>query len=92
MPMTRVAIAGLGAIGRVLARRLADGVPGLVLACAATGQNAVPLSFPKTSRMTVMQTKPTTMRRLAASRKGMPVMTPRPATVDKPQKSAQIKA
>ena len=32
MPMTRVAIAGLGAIGRVLARRLADGVPGLVLA------------------------------------------------------------
>jgi aspartate dehydrogenase len=40
MPMTRVAIAGLGAIGRVLARRLADGVPGLVLACAATGDRA----------------------------------------------------
>src|SRR5262249_55707253 len=35
MPQTRVAIAGLGAIGRVLARRLADGVPGLALACAA---------------------------------------------------------
>jgi aspartate dehydrogenase len=35
--MTRVAIAGLGAIGRALARKLADGVlPGLVLACAAT--------------------------------------------------------
>jgi aspartate dehydrogenase len=33
--MTRVAIAGLGEIGRVLARRLADGVPGLALACAA---------------------------------------------------------
>jgi aspartate dehydrogenase len=33
--MTRVAIAGLGAIGRVLARRLADGLPGLTLACAA---------------------------------------------------------
>jgi aspartate dehydrogenase len=33
--MTRVAIAGLGAIGRVLARRLADGMPGLALACAA---------------------------------------------------------
>src|SRR5437899_8282921 len=34
-PMTRVAIAGLGAIGRVLARRLNDGLPGLALACAA---------------------------------------------------------
>jgi len=32
---TRVAIAGLGAIGRVLARKLADGIPGLTLACAA---------------------------------------------------------
>ena len=35
MPDTRVAIAGLGAIGRVLARRLADGIPGLKLACVA---------------------------------------------------------
>ena len=33
--MTRVAIAGLGAIGRVLARRLHDGIPGLTLAGAA---------------------------------------------------------
>jgi aspartate dehydrogenase len=33
--MTRVAIAGLGAIGRVLARKLADGMPGLTLSCAA---------------------------------------------------------
>ena len=32
---TRVAIAGLGAIGRVLARRLHDGIPGLKLACIA---------------------------------------------------------
>ena len=32
--MTRVAIAGLGAIGRVLARRLHEGIPGLTLACA----------------------------------------------------------
>src|SRR5215207_7578174 len=31
MPTTRVAIADLGAIGRALARRLADGVPGLEL-------------------------------------------------------------
>ena len=39
-PPTRVAIAGLGAIGRALARRLADGLPGLTLACAATGDRA----------------------------------------------------
>jgi aspartate dehydrogenase len=38
--MTRIAIAGLGAIGRVLARRLADGMPGLALACAATRDRA----------------------------------------------------
>jgi aspartate dehydrogenase len=35
MSSTRVAIAGLGAIGRELARRLAQGVPGVSLACAA---------------------------------------------------------
>jgi aspartate dehydrogenase len=32
MSLSRVAIAGLGAIGRAVARRLADGMPGLVLA------------------------------------------------------------
>jgi aspartate dehydrogenase len=32
---TRVAIAGLGTIGRALARRIAEGVPGLELACVA---------------------------------------------------------
>ena len=35
MNETRVAIAGLGAIGRTLAKRLAAGMPGLSLACAA---------------------------------------------------------
>jgi aspartate dehydrogenase len=40
MSMTRVAIGGLGAIGRVLARRLADGMPGLALACAAVRDQA----------------------------------------------------
>jgi aspartate dehydrogenase len=40
MPVTRVAIAGLGAIGRVLARKLTDGIPGLVLACAAARDHA----------------------------------------------------
>jgi aspartate dehydrogenase len=40
MQETRVAIAGLGAIGRALARRLAAGMPGLVLACAAARDRA----------------------------------------------------
>src|SRR5262249_38946987 len=35
MTETRVAIAGLGAIGRTVARRLADGMAGLTLVCAA---------------------------------------------------------
>jgi aspartate dehydrogenase len=35
MASTRIAIAGLGAIGRALARRLADGIPGLELAGVA---------------------------------------------------------
>jgi aspartate dehydrogenase len=38
--MTRVAVAGLGAIGRVLARRLHDGIPGLTLACVSAGDRA----------------------------------------------------
>ncbi len=38
--MTRVAIAGLGSIGRVLARKLADGMPGLTLSCAAVRDRA----------------------------------------------------
>jgi aspartate dehydrogenase len=40
MSATRIAIAGLGAIGRALARRLADGVPGVTLACAAARDRA----------------------------------------------------
>jgi aspartate dehydrogenase len=40
MPVTRVAIAGLGAIGRVLARKLTEGMPGLALACAAVRDRA----------------------------------------------------
>lgn len=36
----RVGIAGLGAIGRALAKSLAAGVPGLTLACAAAGDRA----------------------------------------------------
>jgi aspartate dehydrogenase len=40
MNETRVAIAGLGAIGRTLAKRLAAGMPGLKLACAAARDRA----------------------------------------------------
>ena len=40
MSSTRIAIAGLGTIGRALARRLADGVPGVTLACAAARDHA----------------------------------------------------
>ena len=37
MISTRIAIAGLGAIGKAVARRLTDGLPGLRLAAIATG-------------------------------------------------------
>src|ERR1700759_51857 len=37
---THIAIAGLGAIGRAVARRLTDGLPGLSLAAIATGNAA----------------------------------------------------
>jgi aspartate dehydrogenase len=40
MASTRVAIAGLGAIGRKLARSLADGIDGLELAAVAAGNRA----------------------------------------------------
>ena len=40
MSSTRIAVAGLGAIGRALARRLADGVPGLTLAGVAVRDRA----------------------------------------------------
>lgn len=36
----RVAVAGLGAIGRTLASKLAGGIPGLELACVAAGNRA----------------------------------------------------
>jgi len=51
MPPTRVAIAGLGAIGRALARRLADGLPGLVLACAATRDQVKARAWLETQRI-----------------------------------------
>jgi aspartate dehydrogenase len=39
MPIN-IGIAGLGTVGRVLARRLADGIPGLALSCAAVRDRA----------------------------------------------------
>ena len=40
MPSRRIAIAGLGTIGRAVARRLADGLPGLALSAIATRDRA----------------------------------------------------
>jgi aspartate dehydrogenase len=51
MPVTRIAIAGLGAIGRVLARRLYDGIPGLTLACAAARDEAKARAWLKAQRI-----------------------------------------
>ncbi len=45
MPDIRVAIGGLGAIGRMLARKLSAGIPGLTLACAAAGDRAKAQAF-----------------------------------------------
>jgi aspartate dehydrogenase len=49
--MTRVAIAGLGTIGRVLARALVDGMPGLTLACAAARDQAKAQAWLEESRI-----------------------------------------
>jgi aspartate dehydrogenase len=52
MPMTRVAVAGLGAIGRVLVRRLAAGMPGFTLACAAVRDHAKAQAWLDAERIT----------------------------------------
>lgn len=52
MPMTRVAIAGLGAIGRVLARKLAAGIPSFTLACAAARDHAKAQAWLDAERIT----------------------------------------
>jgi aspartate dehydrogenase len=51
MPVTRIAIAGLGAIGRVLARRLYDGIPGLTLVCAAARDETKARAWLKAQRI-----------------------------------------
>jgi aspartate dehydrogenase len=51
MTATRVAVAGLGAIGRALVRRIADGVPGITLACAAAGDRAKAEAWLKAQRV-----------------------------------------
>ena len=58
MPVIRVAIAGLGAIGRVLARRLADGIPGLVLAAAAARDVAKAQAWLDAERITCPLVEP----------------------------------
>jgi aspartate dehydrogenase len=58
MPMTRVAVGGLGAIGRVLARKLADGIPGLTLACAAARDHAKAQAWLAAERITCALVEP----------------------------------
>jgi aspartate dehydrogenase len=58
MPMTRVAVAGLGAIGRVLVRRLAAGMPGFTLACAAVRDHAKAQAWLDAERITCPLVEP----------------------------------
>ena len=65
MPVIRVAIAGLGAIGRVLARSLADGIPGLVLAGAAARDVAKAQAWLDAERITCPLVEPEAFPALA---------------------------
>jgi aspartate dehydrogenase len=58
MPVTRVAIGGLGAIGRAVARKLADGIPGLMLACAAVRDQAKARAWLDAERITCPLVEP----------------------------------
>jgi aspartate dehydrogenase len=51
MPACRIAIVGLGAIGRALTRRLAEGVPGVALTCLAAGNRAKAEAWLKAERL-----------------------------------------
>jgi aspartate dehydrogenase len=65
MPATRVAIAGLGSIGRVLARRIADGMPGLTLACAAVGDRSKAQAWLDAERISCPLVEPAQFPQLA---------------------------
>src|SRR5215475_12922093 len=58
MPITRVAVAGLGAIGRVLARKLSAGMPDLTLACAAARDHAKAQAWLDAERITCPLVEP----------------------------------
>jgi len=60
MSVTRVAIGGLGAIGRVVARKLADGIPGLALACAAARDHAKAQAWLERERISCPLVEPET--------------------------------
>jgi aspartate dehydrogenase len=65
MSMIRVAVAGLGAIGRVLVRNLADGIPGLVLAGAAVRDVAKAQAWLDAERITCPLVEPEAFPSLA---------------------------
>src|SRR5262249_11247294 len=58
MPITRVAVAGLGASGRVRARRLSAGMPDLTLACAAARDHAKARAWLDAERITCPLVEP----------------------------------
>src|SRR6266568_5901982 len=58
MPITRVAVAGLGTIGRVLARKLSAGMPDLTLACAAARDHAKARAWLDAERITCPLVEP----------------------------------
>src|SRR6516164_3204886 len=58
MPITRVAVAGLGAIGRVLARKLSAGMGDLTLACAAARDHAKARAWLDAERITCPLVEP----------------------------------
>src|SRR6476620_1572031 len=66
MPVIRVAIAGLGAIGRVLARKLVDGIPGLMLTGAAARDIAKSQTWLCSERVACPLVEPAGFRPLAA--------------------------
>jgi aspartate dehydrogenase len=58
MPVHRIAIAGLGTIGRVIARHLTDGIPGLALACAAVRDRSKAQAWLDAERITCPLVEP----------------------------------
>ena len=91
MPVTRVAIGGLGAIGRTIARKLADGMPGLTLVCAAVREAVTSEAAENLSKMKKDALVAEAARRLEG-RRWLPTALRRPATAATPATAAFAEA